>query len=233
MYNFFPLRKLKDAFLIEGEELKHLNVRRIRPGERIGVIWEGHIYLCELESVNRKEALCRILSKLETEEPKVYLKLIQAVPVELRTLDTIVQKATEIGVKELIPLITERSFRKEKVLEQKRERWERLIKEAMKQAGRPQPMTIGKVTHLSELTPDCELNIVLDNFYRGINIGTLNIRNVKSVCIVVGPEGGFSVNEGETLREKGFIPVRLRPYVLRSETAAAVGAGIIINLADS
>ncbi len=230
MHIFFPAKRIGNFFIIQDEELKHLRVKRIEKGERVGVIWEGSIYLCELEEEKKKEARLRLLERLESKEPPVRITLFQAVPVELRTFEVIVQKSTEIGVSSVVPLITERSFQKKEVLLKKRERWKKIVREAMKQARRPFPMEIKEPITLDQMEAKAGLNILLDNFSEGKRIRDLDISSLNTVSVVVGPEGGFSKKEVEKIKKIGFIPVRLEPYVLRSETAAILGAGIIMNL---
>ncbi len=231
MHTFFSSRRSGSFFIIKDEELKHLRVRRVKIGEKVKIIWEGSLYLCELEAVERKEAKLRILGKLKAEEPPVSVTLFQAVPVDLRTFEVIIQKATEIGVSSVVPLITERSFQKEEVLLKKRSRWEKIIREAMKQSGRPIPMEIMDPKTLDDIEAGEDLNLLLDNFSDGKRIRDLIMEGVRSVSLIVGPEGGFSEREVKKVREIGFVPVRLEPYTLRSETAAILGAGIIMNLA--
>ncbi|EDP76552.1 RsmE family RNA methyltransferase [Hydrogenivirga sp. 128-5-R1-1] len=233
MHIFFPESKKGTQFSISGEELKHLLVRRVQIGEKVGIIWENKLYLCKVVEKNKKKALCEIEEEIETKIPKLKLTLYQAVTIELKTFETIVQKATELGAAELVPLITERSFRRREVILKKMDRWKKVSKEAMKQSGRTYELSIREPALLEDLEPTSDLNILLDNFYEGKPIGSLELSSVESVSVVVGPEGGFRREEGEHLRSKGFLSVKLEPHVLRADTAATVGVGIIMNLAGS
>ncbi len=233
MHTFFPSKKLKGRFLISGDEFKHLKIRRIRVGEDIGVIWGGDIYLCRLESFSGKEALCVPLKRLVSSSPPVELTLLQAVPVNIKTFEFILQKATELGAVRVVPLITERSFRNIRILKEKRERWERIVREAMKQSLRPYELELDEPKPIEEIEAEWDVNLLLDNFMEGKGVEELKLKEGDRVCIVVGPEGGFSERETKALRERGFIPIRLRPHVLRTETAAVVGMGIIMNVARS
>lgn len=233
MYTFFGRKLKENRFLIEGEDLKHLRVRRIKIREKIGIIWEGSLFLCELTDINPKAALCKAIDIVDVEPPPVDITLIQSVPVELKTFELIVQKATELGVKKVVPLLTKRSFRKMETIERKRERFEKIVREAMKQSNRPYPMEIASPLDIEELEPTCDLSILLDNFEEGKRISDLPLKEVKSVEIVVGPEGGFTREERELLKGRGFLSVRLKPNILRTETASIVGVGIIVNLAGS
>jgi len=231
MHTFFASKRSKTGFFITGEELKHLRVRRIKRGEKIGVLWEEGLYLCELESCSDKEAVCKVIERLKCEKPPVSLTLFQAITVELKTFEDIIRKSTELGVSEVVPLITERSFRKTEIVAKKRERWEKIIREAMKQARRPFFLKLEEAKRIEEIEPLSDINLFLDSFSGDKTMSDISFRGIKSVSLVVGPEGGFSKREGYLLREKGFTAVKLCPYVMRSETASAVAVGIVMNLA--
>ncbi|WP_457600185.1 RsmE family RNA methyltransferase [Hydrogenivirga sp.] len=233
MHIFFGTPQGKDRFLIQGEEFQHFKARRIRKGEPIGIIWGGNVYLCEPESIGKIEAVCLVKGRLGSKKPSVSVTLYQAVPVELKTFDLIIQKSTELGVMKVVPLITGRSFRNRHVLMKRMHRWTRIYREAMKQSGRAYELDISEPMEVGSLEPEHELNILLDNFYEGEPLGAMNLKGVRDVGLVVGPEGGFSEEESEALRDKGFISVKLEPHTLRTETAAIVGVGIIVNLAGS
>lgn len=230
MYTFFPERKLKDGFVIRGGELKHLRVRRIRIGEEIGVIHEGRIFRCILEEVSRESAFCRIIGELDIWRPRVKVSLIQSVTADLKTMDLIVQKATEIGISELTLLISERSFQKAEVIEKRKDRWSRIIREAMKQSNRPEPLDLRGPVYIDSISGDEELKLVFHRDTGSKDVSEVNVKGFRSFAVAVGPEGGFTDQEVEILKNKGFLPVRINTYILRSETAAIVAAGLIVSL---
>ncbi len=233
MYTFFAEAKSGNFFKITDSELKHLRVCRIKKGEEIGVIFEGSLYRCVLKDINRKEALCEILEKVEIELPSVKLTLFQAVPVNLKTFEFILQKATELGIESVVPVITGRSFQDLSVIKKKFERWEKIIREAMKQSRRPEELKLEEPVHISDINAEADLNILLDNFSAKKSISEISFKGIETVSYVVGPEGGFSEEEINMLVSKGFTPVKLRTFVLRTETASIVAGGIILNLAGS
>ncbi len=233
MHIFFPSEKKDSIFYISGREYKHLKIRRVVKGEEIGVLWEGNLYRCILIDKNKHFAKAEILEKLESSIPTPELCVYQSVTVNLGTMDFILQKCTELGVRTLTPLITKRSFKDIRVLEKKRDRWERIVREAMKQSARPYPLRIEDCIFLADLQADKDLNLVLDNFSEGLSVRDLSLSGIASINVVIGPEGGFAEEEITILREKGFKPLRLKPHLLRTETATVVIAGLIMNLADS
>ncbi len=232
MHLFFPFQRKGNFFYISGSEYKHLKVRRIRFGEEIGIIYKNRVYKCVLKEKGKEYAIAEIVSVLEPEIPNIELTLYQAVTHNLQTMDFIIQKAVELGIAHFTPLITERSFKNIHAIEKREVRWKKIATEAMKQSGRPNFLKINPPQNLEDLEPNCELNILLDNFSEGLTVKELTFENLQSVSVIVGPEGGFSKKETDLLRRKGFIPVRLKPYVLRTETAAVAAISIIMNFAD-
>lgn len=192
--------------------------------------FEDKLYLCSLEKLTKKSALCIAIKELELNIPLPFITLYQCVPVELRTMDFIVEKVSEVGASRLVPTLSKRSFQDIPTINKRMERWKRVALSAFKQCKRPKPLEIGPPTMLEELRADYDLNLLLDNFGGEKSLKDLNLNGVKTVSMVVGPEGGFTRQESELLRKRGFIPIKLYPYILRSETAALLGVGLIINL---
>ncbi|WP_041434116.1 RsmE family RNA methyltransferase [Thermocrinis albus] len=221
-----------DLFRIEGEELKHIFARRWKVGQKVEVFWEGRLFLCVLESISKKGAVCRILEEISTRPAEPYVYLYQCVPVEIGKMDFIVEKVSEVGAYQLTPLLSSRSFQNLQALEKRYERWRRIAFSSFKQCGRPIPLEIAPVTHLEDLKCRGGVCMVLDSFGGEIWLSEVNLKDVKEVHLVVGPEGGFSEKEVQLLREKGFLPVRLRPYTLRSETAAVLAVGLVMNFSS-
>ena len=228
MYTFHSASRSGENLYITDRELKHLRVRRIRPGEEIGVIYGDTLYRCRLESLDRKRAVCRIIEEVDVKKPKVRVFLLQSVLHEMRVMDFIVQKATEIGVERLVLLITERSFQSLEAIEKRIERWNRIVNEAMKQANRPYRLSICGPVHVGDLEPEGDLRVVLNRSERAVSLGNLSPKEGEVCSIAIGPEGGFTDRDIEVLRRKGFIESRIDTFIMRSETAAIVAAGFMV-----
>ncbi len=233
MHRFFGIVRGKEATL-EGEEFKHLKVRRIEIGETVEVLDERTLkpYLCKLVKLERKRAVLEVLEELPLRVPRVRITLYQCVPVKLSTFDEIVEKLSEVGVSKLIPVVSERSFQKLSVLEEKRERWERIARQAAKQCGRHVLLEISPPVKLEDIKPIPEgLNLFPFERESPPICRVLEKENAAfgGVSLVVGAEGGFSRREAELLKEKGFTPVSLGNFILRSETAAVVAAAVVYN----
>ncbi len=230
MYTFFSSRRSGSKFYISGEDLKHLRVRRIRIGEEIGLIHEGRIYRCVLKNVKKNEAECELVEEIDQRQPGVKITLFQSVPNDLKTLDFIVQKATEIGVESIVLTITERSFQMVDPITKRKERWKRIVREAMKQSNRPTELKIHGPVKVESIRPEEDVRIALHLSRNARSLSTLKVEKEKSFALAVGPEGGFSKRDLEILENLGFTTFSLDTYILRTETAAIVAAGFIVIL---
>jgi 16S rRNA (uracil1498-N3)-methyltransferase len=227
---FIATKKSGNTLIVDGEELQHIFAKRVKVGRELELFFEDKLYLCLLEKLTKKSAFCIVIKELELTAPLPFITLYQCVPVELKTMDFIVEKVSEVGASRLVPTLSKRSFQDVQTINKRMERWRRVALSAFKQCKRPKPLEIGHPTKLEELRADCDLNLLLDNFGGEKSPKDLNLKGVKTVSLVVGPEGGFTRQESELLRERGFMPIKLYPYILRSETAALLGVGLIMNL---
>ena len=233
MDRFFAILNSKGFACIE-EDLKHLKAKRISPGETIEIIDRKTLkpYLGKVVRIEKKRAEIEILQELTPNVPKFFIKLYQCVPVKLSTFDEIVEKSTQIGVSEIVPVISKRSFQKISVIEEKIKRWKRIVFESLKQCGRHKPLKISKPIKLEDIEAEKGfLNLFPFEREKSKNIYEVlkTSQKPKGVNLIIGPEGGFSKEEAELLKEKGFIPVSLGNFILKRETAAIVSAGIVYN----
>jgi 16S rRNA (uracil1498-N3)-methyltransferase len=218
------------AMLI-GDEAKHLSrVRRVGVGERVELFdGQGRIAEAEVAEIGRDRVDLAILTEGPGgRELNGRLILATAVPKGER-FDWLVEKATELGVTQLVPILTERSVVDPRA--GKLERLRRLIVEACKQSGR---------SRLMEL----EEPLGWDEWLRLGNVGVETrlvahpgggrIPEVKegfNVTIAIGPEGGFTDAEIAAAEQAGYQGIGLGPTILRVETAAlAACAGLLANL---
>jgi len=227
---FLGSKKLHNTIVIEGDELNHLYAKRVKVGQKIEVFLEGKLYLCILEKLTKSCAYCLIEKELDVYIPLPIIDLYQCVPVELKTMDLIVEKVSEVGAFKLVPVVSSRSFQNIQVIKKRIERWERIALASFKQCKRPKPLEIGEPLYLKDIKADAELNLFLDSFEKERGIKDLKLDGVKTIQLLVGPEGGLTVKESEFLKNLGFLPVRLYPYILKSETASILGIGLLINL---
>ena len=219
--------------LVEGEELRpgrlslpsrevhHLKVRRVVPGEEVVVLngagMEARGVLVARDTVeilDVREALER--------EPAFRLTLYVGL-LKGEKMDMVVQKATELGVDTLVPLVTARCVprpRRDRV-----ERWRTIAREALKQCGGTLLPRIEPPLDLGEVSLEGEGWVL----WEGERERTLpRVVPGRRGTLVVGPEGGWERDEVGLLVSRGFQPVTLGPRIFRAETAAIVGAGLLL-----
>ena len=139
MHRFFALS-------LSGEHTAHLTpedarhastVLRLEPGDEVEIIWEQHRYAARLQTCTPKEASAVLVRQLPDTEPRLQLTLFQGLP-KADKMDLIVQKAVELGVHTVVPVLMERSIARpdEAGMRKKQERWQKIAREACKQSGR-------------------------------------------------------------------------------------------------
>jgi len=145
-------------------------------------------------------------------------------------MDLLIQKSTELGVRHIRPIITERSLVKlrDERAEKRRVHWQKVAISACEQCGRAR---VPKISSPDVLAASCEqldkssVRLMLDP--TGEDMPEAEIVNARSVALLVGPEGGLTAAERETAALAGFSQVRLGPRVLRTETAPLAALSII------
>ena len=213
---------------LDAEESAHcVRVLRHRPGDEISVIdGVGTLYRCALEIADAKGAEARILERTPGFGAHPYHLTMAVCPTKnIDRYEWFVEKATEVGVDVIAPVIGERSERK--VL--KTERLKRLALSATKQslkAAIPQITEPQSVRDFILAAPADALKLIcycFDDVER-IPVTSVLKQDLQKISILIGPEGDFSPEEAALAREHGWIPVQLGPSRLRTETAALVAA---------
>lgn len=240
MHKFFvPVENIKENMaVIEGDDVKHIyKVLRLSLGDTVCINDCGGVeYIGEITEINKKEVLVNIIKRLETNnESKVDIYLFQGLP-KSQKMDLIVQKATELGVKEITPVITERVVVKNEIGEyRKMDRWSRIALEACKQSKRtmiPKVNTPVEFLNMLDLLKNMDLIVVPyeNEEQKGFKsvIGKIEKSSIKSVGIVIGPEGGFEEAEITALKNSKGEIITLGPRILRTETAGFVAASLIM-----
>jgi 16S rRNA (uracil1498-N3)-methyltransferase len=210
---------------IEGDAANHITrVLRLEPGAPLTVFdGRGGEYAARIESVRKHAVIIEVQERAPTSrESSLSLTLMQGVSRGER-MDWVVQKATELGVTAIVPVLTERSVVKldARQSERKLAHWRGIAIAACEQSGR-------------DRIPDIVAPLALHDFLRGIDpqttrlllspTGTQRVDDLKAperkVVVLIGPEGGLAEIEQRAAIGAGFVAVRLGPRVLRTETAA-------------
>ena len=217
----------KGMMRVEGHEVRHIrNVLRLNVGDTLtifdgsGTEYEGMIM--ELRSTAARIMIHR--SSAPQRDSSLEIILAQSL-LKGEKMDTLIQKATELGVTEIVPFFSSRSI---PLLEKKQEmnrhlRWEKIAVEASKQCGRgvlPKVWPIQDYPGVLQLAPQDSMKLILWE-REGLGLKEILRRpKEESIFFVVGPEGGFSEREVEEAKGKGFTPIFLGKRILRSETTS-------------
>lgn len=242
MHRFFlPTEQTQtDSFPLTDTEAHHfLNVLRGKEKDRITVFdGAGHEIICTVAAVEKNRVTLRAQSRQFSPPLPHRLTLAQAVP-RAKSMDFILQKATELGVARIVPLLSDRTVVQlgGEDIEGKRERWRQITIEAAKQCGANwlpaiEPPTKprdffrtaarGELNIIASLQPDSlRLPAILNDHLAD------HKSRPTSATIVIGPEGDFTPAELADARSAGFRPLSLGPLVLRSETAALYALSIL------
>jgi 16S rRNA (uracil1498-N3)-methyltransferase len=251
---FITPEQVRDPYItVTGDDLRHIRtVLRKQPGDLLTLLdGQGREYTVRITAIEKAEIDTEIVEQRTRDLPAVRVTLGQGLP-KSDKMDFIVQKATELGVSSLVPLITERTIVKVKDEEKRIIRWQKIAREAAMQSGRPDIPTVGEIMNYRdflERTPHHPPLARGEHKGGGSDAaavgghslllfpweeGTVPVKKVlrrhldaKHVVVLIGPEGGFSQAEADAAKEKGFHLVSLGPNILRTETAAVAVLSMI------
>ncbi len=223
MQRYFVLNN--SSPVLDDRDVFHIKkVMRMKKGDRFELFFNNKIFLAEIESLEpfNFNLLHEII---ENNELNGYIRLLYCIP-KGEKLDLVVQKAVELGVKEIVLINSSRSIAKieSKNKNKKLERLNRIIKEASEQSKRSEILKLTDVISFSKITdyPADYSFIAYEKDSKCDNIEILSYLNKikgKTINILIGPEGGFSKEEVEYSCSNSFISTSLGRRILRSETA--------------
>ncbi len=215
--------------LVEGEEAHHATrVMRLREGDRCEVFdGYGHAAVAKVLSARGSHLQLEVERTLPEMPPVAGITLALAIP-KGSNMDLIVQKAVELGVSRIIPLITERTIVRldAKDAAAKTAKWQRTVLEACKQCGVntlpvvEQPQSYSAFLQREDLA-GLRLQCAIVEHAKPLRTVLENARNAGTACatILIGPEGDFSPAEYAAAQQAGYEPTSLGPIILRVETA--------------
>lgn len=219
---YAPAIGSNDTVVLTGDEAHHLaRVRRIRRGERV-VVFDGSGIECDaiVREIGRGEVLLGIESRQRVDRELPFSLTLGCSPAKGDRLRWLVEKATELGVSRLVPILTERSSEQARGLHsEKTLRW---VIEACKQCGRNVLMEVSDAVAWPDfLASGVSHSVRLIAATTGNSFNSLDgFPRQNGVVIAVGPEGGFTPGELDAAVGLGWQPISLGPRTLRVETAA-------------
>ncbi|HEX4948567.1 MAG TPA: 16S rRNA (uracil(1498)-N(3))-methyltransferase [Blastocatellia bacterium] len=223
-HRFFapPACHFDSRIILDPEESHHLaRVLRLLPGATVFAFdGNGAEYECEITRVSKEATELNVIARLSNEvESSLHLILGQAL-IKGDKFDWVVQKATELGVTRIVPLVTEHSeFRKAEGRELRLQRWRRVALEAMKQSGRRKLLEVSEAQSFQQFC-DAQTNGLRLIFSESGGRSLSETQRSNAVTLAIGPEGGWSEGELRLAKAHGFLPIHLGNRILRTETAA-------------
>jgi 16S rRNA (uracil1498-N3)-methyltransferase len=230
---------LKPLLLVESEAHHCVDVLRLGVRSRVVVFnGRGSEITAEITAIEKGSVQLKELISARTEPLRCAITLAQAIP-KGKNMDLIVQKATELGVAKIVPLLSDRTVvhLEEEELQKKREKWKQVVIEAAKQSGQNWlPEIAGPITPKQFFAEfgRYELPLVasLQNDARSLKKVLADFREQHerrpgSALILVGPEGDFTPAETSWAKSAGCVPVSLGPIVLRTETASIYSLSVL------
>ena len=219
MQRYFAVDKKDNLFILEDSDLHHIsNVMRMKNGEFIEVVFDKVLYRCKVVF----DSSISIVYDSILPSNSDFFDVVLIVPVlKEQKMDFVLQKATELGVTRIIPIVTERCVVKVSDKEAKKlDRWSRIVKEASEQCKRISVPVIDSICSISDLNFSDGVKLVCSTRENQKNIKNVmhNLNGCAKMYIVVGPEGGLSTSEEDLLNSLGFVSITLGKRIMRVET---------------
>ena len=214
----------------DKNEIKHLvNVYRYKIGDKIRAIDYNYEYITEIDQISKSEVILKIIEKNE-DEYSLDVNIDLAIGIlKNEKMKLLIQKLTELGVRNIIPLKTERVVVR---IDEKKEKWDTIVKESMKQCRAIKRTNVELINEIKRLKYE-NYDIIIyayENSISSVKLKDIINKDVKNILCIIGPEGGFSIDEIEYLKSKNAIEISLGNRILRAETAAISVVSTISNL---
>lgn len=240
MQNFFvaPSQVEGEKIYIEGSDVNHIkNVLRMRRGEQL-MVSDGNNrrYLCQVAGYGEERAVLSILEECPADtELSSRICLFQGLPKQDK-MELIVQKCVELGVSQIVPVVTKRCVVKldDRKAEKKVQRWQQIARSAAEQAGRAFIPEVASPVSLKEAlrrAEELDIRLIPYELARGMEETKQIIGKItpgQSVGIFIGPEGGFEKEEVIMALEAGAKEITLGKRILRTETAGLAIVSVLM-----
>ena len=241
MHRFFIPKPFKQEMQITGQDAHHImDVLRMGPGDPLQVVADDGIsFLGKITAVstNTVTVLAQEILR-ESHEPDVRISLLQGLA-KGEKMELIIQKAVEIGITEIFLVSMAHSVvvLESSKAERKVERWQKIAEAAAKQSKRDVIPTVHEVMTLGQVLQKEKWDMLLVAYESENQVSLKEVlqahKDVKTIGVIIGPEGGLSNEEVAAAREYGGIAVSLGRRILRTETAGLVAATAILYETDN
>ena len=229
---YYPENIIENSTSLLSKEHTHyiVNVMRLKRGSKINFFNKGGEWLSEIVFLDRDRVEIKFLNKIKESFPASNIELAICL-VKKNPMEIILQKATELGVSRIIPIISERTEVKDLNLE----RANKITIEATEQSDQLNPPKISQMIDLKDFINSISKETKL--FFADINSkyapSSKDIEGIKNISILIGPEGDFSPSERELILEKSnVVPFSLSKNILRTDTAV-ISAISLVNFINN
>ena len=224
--------KIKDDMILidNVSDIKHItNVYRLNIDDNIRVVDGEYAYITRIVKVSKKDILVKIENKIDDKYSLNVNIDIAIALIKNDKMNLLIQKLTEIGVNKIIPIKTERVVVK---LDSKKDKWEDIVKESMKQCRAIVKTNIDEIRQLRllEYNEYDKILFLYENSGVSLKINDIVNENDKNILCIIGPEGGFTTKEAEFLKTVGAFEISLGNRILRAETAAIMVASVLSHI---
>ena len=213
----------------EKSDCNHIqNVYRLNVGDKLRIVDGEYEYFTQIIEISKKEVAVKILEKNE-DSYSLNINIDVAMGIlKNEKMNLAIQKLTEIGVKSIIPLKTERVVVR---INEKKEKWDTVARETLKQCRGVKFTEILPVKKLAEIDYKKYDKIIFayENSNESKSLSEIIKQKDKNILYIIGPEGGIAQEEVDFLKNNKAIEISLGKRILRAETAAIVVCGIIAN----
>ena len=220
---FFTDRPIGEYAYLSGQEFFHaVKVVRLKVGYKL-IVCQGdnYDYYCTVEEIGKDQLIAKVDKKVSN-DTDLHHNVTLFIGAN-KDLDTVVQKAVELGACRIVPFTSQHS----NVNKINRERLETIVMESSKQCGRSKLATVGDLISFTEIDADDKQVFAFYEFERDNKVSDVTM-NDKDIAVVIGSEGGFSVEEYDIMLEKGWHVLTLGKRILRVSTAV-VSALTLVN----
>ena len=213
----------------EKSDCNHIqNVYRLNVGDKLRIVDGEYEYFTQIIEISKKEVAVKILEKNE-DSYSLNINIDVAMGIlKNDKMNLAIQKLTEIGVKSIIPLKTERVVVR---INEKKEKWDTVARETLKQCRGVKFTEILPVKKLVEIDYKKYDKIIFayENSNESKSLSEIIKQKDKNILYIIGPEGGITQEEVDFLKNSKAMEISLGKRILRAETAAIVVCGIIAN----
>ncbi len=223
------LLNVGDKVSLPSDVVRHIIVLRLKLEQEIILFNnDGHDYHAKIVELGRREALVVVTNKVKNQTEANFIITLMISLISNDKLELVIQKAVELGVQRIIPVITEKTQRIKAEREaSKLEHWRKIIIAASEQCGRAKLATVSEIKEFATVIDEdkSEINYILSPHHAASKLAKVN--NPQSISLLIGPEGGFTESEIRLANEAGFHNLNLGKRILRAETAAIAGISFL------